>query len=454
MRHIVFSLLLLLSLVAPVLAQDEPAGECEPLAPLVVGEFGRVSAGDANSVRSAPTTSGERIGAIPGGETFAVLDGPRCADGFVWWQVEHQGVTGWTVDGADGDAWLFPSGPAESEEAVSEPPVMLFPTVITPDNVPQLEPVFEFSCETGADNISSLVLSNNQRYLAFNCRAQSATAVYDLLERRQIASLDTADSTTYAFLPGDQQLLGIHKLTSRDSDPRTYAVWDVASGEVVASVPYERHPSVYDAAYVDLVVIEPEQIRRLDARTLEEMSRVPVTEPLDLNDAKMTLSADGATFAAFSSADPGVVFLVDTASGDLLQRIETPFITNILPNALEFSPSGRFVLAAGCAWNISPGFSCGGPAILWIEVASGSIVERWDMPPGDGVRDLAFSPDGQLLAAAARALIVYSVQSGQPVFSSPLAASLAEFSRDGTFVVTTGIDHTDAYLNLVWAVQG
>jgi WD40 repeat protein len=461
MRRIVLSAMLLLCVASPVWAQQAGDASCDGLNPvaLIVGEAGRVSAGNANNVRATPGTTGERLGAIPGGAQFSVLDGPQCADGFVWWQVDYQGLIGWTVDGADGEQWLFPVDADEAAQPTSEPPFPLFSAVITPENVYDLAVAFEPACETGAEFTSALRLSNNQRYLAFYCAAQSATAVYDLAERRQIASLVTEEDVAgfdYAFLPGDQQLLVTYGVNSRQTNPETFTVWDIASGEIVASLPYDDwYLSVYDAARGELVLLEPEQIRRLDARTLEETSRVPLAEPFDPDTAALALSADGTTLAAISSADAGIISLWDTASGTLLPPIDTPFMTNILPTSLVFSPSGRFILAAGCKTRTGEGFFCGDPEILWGEVATGTIIERWAVPISSegnnsiSITRLAFSPDGKLLAAGASSnLLVYAVQSGTLVFNTLNRAHQVEFSRDGTFLVTTG----DGVFTRVWHI--
>ncbi|MCB9452951.1 MAG: SH3 domain-containing protein [Anaerolineaceae bacterium] len=91
-----------------VLAQDDPNCPGAPPPLLVVGEHGRVLPGDANNVRDTPTRSGTKIGAIPGGEVFTVLEGPVCADGLNWWRVTYGDLTGWTVEGASGAYWVEP----------------------------------------------------------------------------------------------------------------------------------------------------------------------------------------------------------------------------------------------------------------------------------------------------------------------------------------------------------
>jgi len=62
-------------------------------------------------MRDAATKTGKLVGKIPGGESFDVLDGPRCADGMNWWQVNYADVQGWTVEADSKDYWLVPYDP-------------------------------------------------------------------------------------------------------------------------------------------------------------------------------------------------------------------------------------------------------------------------------------------------------------------------------------------------------
>ncbi|MBX3064990.1 MAG: protein kinase [Anaerolineae bacterium] len=66
---------------------------------LAVGMTGRVTAGRPNRLRSSPSLSSTQVGTIPGGGEFIVINGPICADGYAWWQVNYNGEIGWTVEG-------------------------------------------------------------------------------------------------------------------------------------------------------------------------------------------------------------------------------------------------------------------------------------------------------------------------------------------------------------------
>ncbi|MCE7946540.1 MAG: hypothetical protein DYG88_03825 [Chloroflexi bacterium CFX4] len=90
------------------------ADACPPLLPprLRIGSVARVTPGAPNALRSQPTTNNQIsrvIGNIPGGQFFSVLNGPICADGYAWWQVNYQGLVGWTAEGEGATYWLEPA---------------------------------------------------------------------------------------------------------------------------------------------------------------------------------------------------------------------------------------------------------------------------------------------------------------------------------------------------------
>ncbi len=60
----------------------------------------RVASGTlANRLRAQPALSAQQIGEIPPRQVLdAVLDGPACDGAFVWWQVEVEGLIGWTAE--------------------------------------------------------------------------------------------------------------------------------------------------------------------------------------------------------------------------------------------------------------------------------------------------------------------------------------------------------------------
>jgi hypothetical protein len=63
-----------------------------------------------NNLRREAGKANDLIGEIQPGETMKILEGPQCADGWVWWKVRTFGseLTGWTAEGNLEEYWLVP----------------------------------------------------------------------------------------------------------------------------------------------------------------------------------------------------------------------------------------------------------------------------------------------------------------------------------------------------------
>ncbi len=104
-RTLIALMLVLLTGVTTLSAQSA----CDQPTRLSVGQQARVIAGGLpNNLRAAPLIGATRIGQIPPAGVFDVLDGPQCASGYRWWQVDYQGTIGWTADGDTDSTWLEP----------------------------------------------------------------------------------------------------------------------------------------------------------------------------------------------------------------------------------------------------------------------------------------------------------------------------------------------------------
>lgn len=77
---------------------------------LLSGDIAQITPGPPNNLRRNPGTSSSLIGSIPGGASFRIAGGPRCQDGYWWWQVTYNGVTGWTAQGNGNQLWIQRKG--------------------------------------------------------------------------------------------------------------------------------------------------------------------------------------------------------------------------------------------------------------------------------------------------------------------------------------------------------
>lgn len=79
---------------------------------LLVGAFAYVNPEPPlpNNLRSDAGKNHSLIGEIQPGQALKILDGPQCADGWVWWKVLtiESELVGWTAEGDQQNYWLIP----------------------------------------------------------------------------------------------------------------------------------------------------------------------------------------------------------------------------------------------------------------------------------------------------------------------------------------------------------
>jgi WD40 repeat protein len=407
-------------------------------APLVIGEQGRVSPGDSNNVRAIPTVEGALVGKIPGEEVFTVLDGPECNDGYAWWQVDYNGLVGWTVDGSGGETFLFPV------TADIQPSFVLTPNVITRDNVNEVVLLREISCESGPDLTRTIALSPNQRYIALDCGGESgnAIAVYDLAEDRQIVTIPSERYAKSMQFSTDSTELLIQK--ERDLGLITMQSWDIATGELRWSISSRGYDVV--AFTSDMRMLS----QRLGAFEVLDLNAQAILNTISTNvetiSSAWNINPDGSLLAAvkLDADSPGVVW--DVQTGEVVSTFTTNFIIEVQDASVEFTPDSQQVAVGGCPQITGEGFFCGYPEIQWVDVATGERLRTWEVPqtdPGGNndttVSDMDFSPDGKLLVTASyKRVFLYDVDSGDLLREIVTRSFDVIFSADGTFFVTAG----------------
>jgi hypothetical protein len=87
--------------IASVQAQDTSICPSPDNLPpqLAIGLWGRVASGLSHNIREDATIQAAITNRVPDNDIFRVLGGPRCSDGYVWWQVDYTGQTGWMAEG-------------------------------------------------------------------------------------------------------------------------------------------------------------------------------------------------------------------------------------------------------------------------------------------------------------------------------------------------------------------
>jgi hypothetical protein len=106
-------------LTLPATAQERFSDALCGLAPrAVIGEAATVAPGASNNVRSIPLVSGDRVGRVSAGETFQILNGPVCGDGYTWWQIEYEAIIGWTAASNQTEYFITPQNAAAATDEV------------------------------------------------------------------------------------------------------------------------------------------------------------------------------------------------------------------------------------------------------------------------------------------------------------------------------------------------
>jgi len=68
----------------------------------------RVLPGLPNNLRASYSTQSAWVGLLPGGTVFTVIGGPQCNQGILWWQVNANGMIGWTGELQGTSYWVEP----------------------------------------------------------------------------------------------------------------------------------------------------------------------------------------------------------------------------------------------------------------------------------------------------------------------------------------------------------
>ncbi|MEO0597014.1 MAG: SH3 domain-containing protein [Chloroflexota bacterium] len=90
------------------------ASSCEgaPSIGVQVGDEARViSTTIPNRIRTQPTTSSQIAGEIAPRDSFSVIGGPACAEGYTWFEIQYGELTGWTVEATGESYFIEPVNP-------------------------------------------------------------------------------------------------------------------------------------------------------------------------------------------------------------------------------------------------------------------------------------------------------------------------------------------------------
>ena len=260
--------------------------------------------------------------------------------------------------------------------------------------------------------------SPNARYIA-SASTDGHAFLWEVASRRELARLPHDGEVNATVFSGDGRLLAT---ASSDGFAR---LWDTSSGRETAR--FAHGNDVHAVALTGdgrlLASGGRDGTARLwDAATGQELGRLTH----DREVTRVVFSRDG-RFLATASADR-TARVLDVVSRQEIARLDHDNVVN----AVTFSPDGRFLATASDDARI-------------FDLATRQEIAR--LPHDDGpVMNLAYSPDGSLLATASwrAAARLWNTASNQEQTRLPHSTFLwtVTFSRDGKYFATAATDGT------------
>lgn len=143
----ILAILFFFFIVAIIPTHSQTECPTAPTPQLIIGQQGNVTPGPPNNVRDLPSRDGVLIGEIPGASVFVVLDGPVCDGEIYWWQVDYEGLIGWTAEGKNDTYWVVPIASTPTPTATNTATPTITPTftpTVTATQIPiQVEKILE-----------------------------------------------------------------------------------------------------------------------------------------------------------------------------------------------------------------------------------------------------------------------------------------------------------------------
>ncbi len=369
--------------------------------------------GDANNVRSEPTGDSALLGQIPGGGVFTVLQGPVCGDQRAWWQVDYNGLVGWTVEGAGDTYWVEPIvSVGSSSNRISAENLMHLTS-----RDPQFNNIRDAAWS--ADGRWFAVIDDDGLWLRDE---QSGSDARLLVKRNQnggIGSLfirPAGDAIHYTMYTGQQN---------------EHFIIDTQSGEqrLLTNIP-TNFIRAFSPDGGTLAFNVNAQLVLWDVAS----QTTKTTIDLPYSPVHVIYSPDGRSIAV-SGNYGSAVLLLDSTDGTILQTLQvesTPTQEDRIVLNIAFSPDSAR-LAAATHQEI----------ILWDTLMGKRLAVL------DGGYRVAFSPDGQLLVSTYRYThyplsfddgIVWDANTGQQLAILQGHTDMIDglfFSPDGATLITT-----------------
>lgn len=386
---------------APFSAQD-----CVSAKDMTIGQRALIHPGALLNLREQPSASADLLEQLPGGDEVTIMDGPVCAEGYMWWSVDYRGAGGWVVES------LIAPLPVDIWElgCPNNPPTQFRPgddaLVIAPAGLNlRSEP------STGEELVKPLTANTKlhlidgplcrQGYMWWQVQTgedtgwviENLNGNYTVLRVVNNVPL-LRETTVFQLAPIDERVLQcpddekrISTLAFSPDGQRTAFVCDLIFYEIVADGEPEQvfeltqGLAVENMAYIGdrlLLVTRSGQSEIIDLETGELYSEFVVEvmsqERTAINRLWPFIAVRGAVG----------IQIVEPYSGTVMTTLPTP------GKVIDFRPNGRWLAVDGGARQFE----------IW-DVATKSIVMTLEHAGGnDGqhIGSVAFAPNGRLIA--------------------------------------------------------
>jgi len=377
-----------------------------------------------NRLREAPSTQAVQVGlAQPGRVLDRVVNGPACTDGFVWWLVEIDGVSGWTAESSFSEDRYFlePVGQAAVPTPVFTPQPV---TTLEADTVP---PLAAFDFEGFAWKLAVDATGEIVAVLEWAELTDETDEISDTIYLLDVPTEPTADTESLLIAEIEWDAVadllispdGMTTLLEEEGSITLINAAGTETGDVIDDVPQYAEESLlgaYNSSGSLLLVTTCDQF---DAEDLCTRGRIDLWDAVDGQLIRQQPAHPETPLALFSPDDSVIasgasdgVQVWDVQSGAFLGAIGSA--PDELIFDMAFNPSGTLLIYGTCA--LDDADTCVSGDVVVLDPADLLEIDRIGDHSG-AVTSVAFSPDGALWASHGDdgLLLVYDVASGSPV---------------------------------------
>ncbi|MDQ7034092.1 MAG: hypothetical protein Q9P01_04445 [Anaerolineae bacterium] len=372
-----------------------------------------------NRLRQSPSTDGTILMEIPNGAVFVVTTGPECdAEGIVWWQIDYDGVVGWTAESLGDERYIVPQPPNPLPQR----------SQIAVDNVTQLTLLSSIE----ANILPTLAWSQNGLLAVPGGNGANGVFVYTMSDLSQPFVIERDERVSAIdFIPNNQQLVV-------GTDTGSVHIWNIVTTvdtPFVESLSLQTH-----AANIYAVAAHPGQTvfasAGFNAATNADINRenaVIVANYDTVQQERVFEQAAAVADLAFSP-DGARLAVVENNSGlhvwDIATRTDFVPQTNGAYTSVDMSRNGQFIAVGGQDGSVT---LFDATTLNLVSTLSGHL---------RAVTSISFSPDSSLLASVSvdGTLRLWNTQSDANIAIIELGAIAVHdvaFSPDGTLLAVT-----------------